>query len=217
MMHSSESGNAFHSVDHLTQARIVDAGGRQACVVSLEHAGLDTLAWVRVGDGPQVLVPVSLLALQPDGVYRLPFSFDSPAEKNGNAQVTFPVRQEQLHVGKRMTDTGHGVRIHKTVSEREQIVDEPLLRDELVVEHVPVGAMVAESDVPQMRYEGDTLVVPVLEEVLVVQKQLRLREELRITRHRREMHAPQSVSLRSEQVVAERFDEGGNEGKSGQA
>jgi uncharacterized protein (TIGR02271 family) len=221
MTDSSESDNTFLATGakaaDLTHARIVDSGGRQASVVSLERAGGATLAWVRVGNGPQVLVPVSLLILQPDGAYRLPFSFHENSETDGNLDATFPVRQEQLHVGKRLADTGRGVRIHKTVSEQEHIVDEPLLHDELEVEHIPVGAIVAESDPPRLRYEGDTLVVPVLEEVLVVQKQLRLKEEVRITRHRREAHAPQTVSLRSEHVAVERFDEGIKDGKSGLA
>jgi uncharacterized protein (TIGR02271 family) len=217
MAHSSETGNAFlapGAQDVLMQARILDAGGKQASVVSLEHAGPEALAWVRVGNGPQVLVPVSLLTLQPDGAYRLPFSFDESPEADGNLRVTIPVRQEQLRVGKRIADTGRGVRIHKTVSEHEHIVDETLLHDELEVEHVPVDAIVAGSEPPRIRYEGDTLVVPMLEEVLVVQKQLRLKEEVRITRHRREAHAPQTVSLRSEQVAVERFDEGSHHGGS---
>jgi uncharacterized protein (TIGR02271 family) len=221
MTDSSESGNTFFATGakaaDLTHARIVDSGGRQASVVSLEHAGGDTLAWVRVGDGPQVLVPVSLLIFQPDGAYRLPFSFHENAEADGSLHATFPVRQEQLHVGKRLSDTGRGVRIHKTVSEDQHVIDEPLLHDELEVEHIQVGAIVAESNPPRMRYEGDTLVVPVLEEVLVVQKQLRLKEEVRITRHRREAPVPQTVSLRSEHVTVERFEEGIKDGKSGLA
>lgn len=205
-MQSSESSKAQQASDALAHARVVDAAGNEASIVALEHSGPDTLAWVHARDGPQVLVPVSLLALQPDGVYRLPFSFDTPPMQ-GNAQMNSPVMQEELHVGKRPVDTGKGVRIHKTVSTQEQVIDEPLFHDELEVEHVPVDLPVAGSDVPRMRYEGDTLVVPVLEEVLVLQKQLRLKEEVRITRHKREVHAPQSVNVRSEQVTVERFDE----------
>jgi uncharacterized protein (TIGR02271 family) len=217
MAHSSETGNAFpvpaaKTTDALLHARILDAGGKQASVVSLEHAGPDALAWVQIGNGPRVLVPISLLTLEPDGAYRLPFSFDDSPEADGNLRVTIPVRQEQLHVGKRIADTGRGVRIHKTVSQHEQIVDEILLHDELEVEHVPIDAIVAGSEPPRMRYEGDTLVVPVLEEVLVVQKQMRLKEEVRITRHRREAHVPQTVSLRSEHVEVERFDAGSRHG-----
>ena len=227
MTHSFESGNpprpaGAQAPIALMQARVVDAGGRQASVVSLEQAGSETLACIKAmgaGNGPQVLVPVSLMTLQPDGSYHLPFVFDASPGTDDNLRVTFPVRQEQLHVDKRIADTGRGVRIHKTVSEQEHVVDEPLMHDELAVEHVAVGAVVSHSDPPRMRYEGDMLVVPVLEEVLVVQKQLRLKEEVRITRHRREAHAPQTVTLRSEQVVVERFDEAtqGGQGRTGQA
>jgi len=87
-------------------------------------------------------------------------------------------------------------------------LDQPLRRDELVIEHVPIGRVIDEADVPQARYEGDTMIVPVLEEVLVVQKQLLLKEEVRITRHQREERAPRSVLLRAEQVDVERFDKG---------
>jgi uncharacterized protein (TIGR02271 family) len=206
MTYSPESSHAFPASDALSRARIVDAGGRQASIVSLEHSGDDALAWVRIEDGPQVLVPVALLALQPDGVYRLPFALD-PSERNGNMQMTFPVLREEVQLSKRRTDTGKGVRIQKTVTELEQVVDEPLMQEQLEIERIPVGTVVSDADLPPVRYEGDTLIVPVLEEVLVVQKQLRLKEEVRITRHRREAHAPQTVLLRSEQVAVERFDE----------
>ncbi|QDZ30700.1 DUF2382 domain-containing protein [Noviherbaspirillum sp. UKPF54] len=122
--------------------------------------------------------------------------------------MSFPVLEEQMQVEKRIVDTGRGVRLHKTVAERERLLDEPLRRDELVVEHVPVGQIVQEAAPPQARYEGDTLVVPVLEEVLMVQKQLLLKEEVRITRRQHQVREPQSVVLRSEQVAVERFDEG---------
>jgi uncharacterized protein (TIGR02271 family) len=205
----SEDGAPLHSAGALSNARIIDAGGRQVSIVSLQHAGPDTLAWVRVADGPQVLVPVSLFALQSDGAYRLPFSFDIPSN-GGDTRASFPLLREELRLGKRTVDTGKGIRIHKTVSEDEQLIDQALLQDELVVEHIPVGVVVDDTDLPRMRYEGDTLVVPVFEEILVVQKQMRLKEEVRITRHKREVHAPQAVVLRTEQVAVERFDEGRN-------
>jgi hypothetical protein len=50
-------------------------------------------------------------------------------------------------------------------------------------------------------------VVPVLEEVLVVERRLRIKEELHITRIRREERHVESVLLKSEQVSVERFDE----------
>ena len=129
-----------------------------------------------------------------------------PATEAETAGLKIPVWQEELHVGTRTVDAGSGVRIHKTVSEEEQTIDPPLERDELSVETVPVGQWVDSASPPQARYEGDTLIVPVLEEVLVVEKKLRVKEELRITRRRQETHAPQKVTLRSEHVTVERFD-----------
>ena len=195
---------------YLSSAHIVDACGCPVFLVSLEQAEANTLARVRIANGPEMLVPAGLFALQADGAYRLPFSFDIPADGEAAAQ-RFPLIAEELHISKRAVDTGRGVRIRKTVSTEERIADTPLLQEELVVEHVPVGADIDEP--PQVRYEGDTLVLPVLEEVLVVSKQLRLKEEVRVTRRQRETHLTQTVPLRTEHLVVERFDDSEGSGQ----
>jgi uncharacterized protein (TIGR02271 family) len=120
------------------------------------------------------------------------------------------VIQEEARVEKRIVDTGRGVRIHKTVAEHPYQIDETLTHDELQVSHVPVDRIVALDQAPATRYEGDTLVVPVLEEVLVVERRLRIKEELRITRTRREERHVETVMLRQEQVSVQRFDEAGD-------
>ena len=198
--------------DDLVGASVNDAGGNAASIISIQQGGGDSTsgpqAWIRLADGTQVLVPVSLLG-RDDAGYRLPFTFHLSTDKGQPSQMSIPVMEEDVKVAKRVIDTGRGVRINKTVSEREQVLDQPLLQERLEVEHVQIGRVVAESDQPQARYEGDTLVVPVLEEVLVVQKQLMLKEEVRITRRREEVSKPETVVLRSEQVQVERFDEGG--------
>jgi uncharacterized protein (TIGR02271 family) len=119
-----------------------------------------------------------------------------------------PVVREELAVGKRVVDTGKGVRVAKSVSQREEVVDEPLASHEVRIERVSVGRVLDDGDVPEMRYEGETLIMPVLEEVLVVEKRTVLKEELRITSIRRELRKPQRVVLRSDQVCVERFDDG---------
>ena len=120
--------------------------------------------------------------------------------------VTLPVFQEQLHVGTRLADAGRGVRVHKQVRSDPHEVDETLWRDELDVRHVPVDRVV--SAPPAARYEGDTFIVPVLEEVLVVEKRYRIKEELHITRLRQASRHQQTVPLRAEHVTVERFDDG---------
>jgi stress response protein YsnF len=120
--------------------------------------------------------------------------------------LRIPVVEEQLTVGTRVIETGRGVRIHKTISEQPVVIDERLVRDEMAIERVPVDRIVAFEDKPATRYEGDTLIVPVFEEVLVVERRLRIKEELRITRIRHEERYQDTVSLKAEQVEVERFD-----------
>ena len=130
-------------------------------------------------------------------------------ENSQQEGLRIPVIEEQLAVGTRVVETGRGVRIHKTVSEQPVTIDERLARDEVEVRHVPVDRIVALEEAPATRYEGETLVVPVLEEVLVVERRLRIKEELHITRVRHEEHYRDTVSLKAERIVVERFDEAG--------
>jgi len=126
---------------------------------------------------------------------------------SGQEPLRVPVYQEQLAVGIREVDTGRGVRIHKTVAAHPVTIDERLWRDEVEIRHVQVDRIVAPGEVPATRYEGDTLVVPVLEEVLVVERRLRIREELHIARIRHEERHVDTVTLKTEHVSVERFDE----------
>lgn len=233
MAHFPDNAGAPVSSRQLANARVVDIAGTPATITSLQQDGDEMQAWIRLSDGMQVLVPVSLLAVQADGSYRLPFQFrpapaegaqatqtsrlsgdEAPSGAGQGEQMRFPVMEEELQVDKQLVDTGRGVRLHKTVSEHVERIEQRLMHDELVVEHVPLGRVVS-GEAPQTRYEGNTLVVPVLEEVLVVQKQLVLKEEVRITRQQRPVDASQEVRLRSEQVRVERFDEGASHPASG--
>ena len=70
------------------------------------------------------------------------------------------------------------------------------------LERVSVNQVVSEA--APVRYEGDTMIVPLYEEVLVVSKQLMLAEEVRITKARTEYRKPQQVTLRRETVELSR-------------
>jgi stress response protein YsnF len=130
-------------------------------------------------------------------------------QPNGQEPLKVPVVREEVQVEKQVVDTGRGVRIHKTVAEHPCHIDERLLRDDVEVSHVPVDRIVPLDAAPATRYEGDTLVVPILEEVLVVERRVRIKEELRITRTRREERHAETVMLKSEQASVERFDDAG--------
>lgn len=128
---------------------------------------------------------------------------------------TIPVIQESLQVSTQLVDTGRGLRVHKTVTESPHSIEQLLLHDELQVQRLPQDRVLDAGQIPQVRYEGDTMVIPVVEEVLVVQKQLRLTEEIHITRVRTPRMSTQTEMLKSERVELERFDEPGARNDSG--
>jgi stress response protein YsnF len=134
---------------------------------------------------------------------------EDPSERIGGAPepIVIPVIHEEASVHKRIVDTGRGVRIHKTVIERPFAIDERLLRDAVEVTRVPIDRIVMPDQAPGIRYEGDTLVMPIVEEVLVVERRLRIKEELRVTTTRHEERHTDTVMLKAEAVSVERFDE----------
>ena len=97
--------------------------------------------------------------------------------------------------------------MHKKVTERPHAIDEILHADVIEVSHVLIDKIVSLDDAPASRQEGDTLIIPILEEVLVVERRLRIKEEIHITRTQREEHHSETVLLKSEEVSIERFDD----------
>lgn len=121
-------------------------------------------------------------------------------------QVVIPVIREEIVVQRREVERG-GVRVHKRIQEREETVEQPTYREEVTVEHVPIGRPIESIVGIEARAEGDTLIIPVVEEVLVVEKRLMLKEEIRITKRRIEETEQARVVVRSEQVEIEELDE----------
>ncbi len=117
--------------------------------------------------------------------------------------LVVPVLREELRVDRREVEQG-GVRVHKRVEEREEVVEQPTFREEVTVERVALGRPIDEAI--GSRQEGDTLIIPVLEEMLVVEKRLVLKEEVRITKRRINETEQARVVLREEHVDIEEID-----------
>ncbi|MCY0995081.1 DUF2382 domain-containing protein [Nannocystis sp. ILAH1] len=113
-------------------------------------------------------------------------------------ETVIPRLEERLHVDTRVREQGR-VRIDKTVEERDQPLELDSVEDHVVTWRVPVGRPV-EAPVP-VRYDGDTMILPIHEEVVVVQKQLVLREELHVRVHRVHVHEQQTLHLRAEAIT----------------
>jgi stress response protein YsnF len=129
------------------------------------------------------------------------------SKREDGSTLVLPLVREELAVGVEQVDTGRGVRIHKGVTEQAHPVAHTLRRDSVDVKRVPVDRIVPPSEVPGTRQEGNVTIIPVLEEVLVVEKRVRIKEELHITRTVHEHTVSDQVVLRSEDVTIERFDQ----------
>ena len=131
-----------------------------------------------------------------------------PALKTFSGEsLVLPLIEESLVVDKRVVDEG-GYRIAKRVEVREEVVDEPLTAHTVHIERRVIGRLLPSMESPATRQEGDTLIVSVVEEVLVTEKRLMLKEELHITRSQAITHHSETFLLRSENVDIERLEPG---------
>ena len=113
-----------------------------------------------------------------------------------------PVVEETVTIDKRQTVKGV-VRARTETHEDVVVVDEPTLCEQVEVERVAIDRFV---DAPvAVRQEGDTTIIPVFEEVVVVEKRLKLVEEVRLTKRQTTTHQPQTITLRRQEAVVERL------------
>ena len=184
---------------------IIDADGiRGEADVAEFEAEESRKVWVTF-EGRRVLVPRDQLTLEEENVYRLPVRLEAylPDEDRSEETVVLSVAEETADVKKRLKDLGV-VRVRKTVSEDEELIEVPLTSEEVEVERVTIDRVV-DGPVP-VRQEGDTTILPLIEEVLVVQKQLVLKEEVHITKVQTETVVEERVTLRKEEVSVEHVD-----------
>ncbi|WP_191062407.1 YsnF/AvaK domain-containing protein [Geminicoccus harenae] len=112
--------------------------------------------------------------------------------------------EEQLQLRKHLVELGR-VLVETKVETTPHVVEALLKEEEVKVERVPVGQFVEE--VPPIREENGVLIIPVLEERLVVQTRLMLKEELRVTKTVREELVRRTIPLRAEHATVTRLEE----------
>lgn len=121
-------------------------------------------------------------------------------------EAVLPLVEEALRVGKRRVETGR-VRVSVRTDVAEEVVRETLRSERAEVERVPIDRELADGEpAPAMRQEPDgTVVLPVLEEVLVVERRLVLREEIRMRLVAAEEAVEQPVAVRRQRASVERL------------
>jgi uncharacterized protein (TIGR02271 family) len=113
-----------------------------------------------------------------------------------------PLIDEDLHVGKRAVPTGR-VRVRSVTDTVEEIARATLDEETVDVTRVPVGREIDAA--PAVRTEDGVVIVPIVEEVLVVEKRLVLKEELHIRRTVDQEDVEVPITLRKQRAVVERM------------
>ncbi len=166
---------------------------------------------LRLSDGTAVRLSTAALLQSATAAPQASASLDEPetgpaawtagVDSAVGGNLTIPIAEEQLHVGKEVIETGK-VRLRKTVQEYETALDEMLAVRSYDVERIVLNQPVESA--PATRQEGDTTIYSLVEEQLVLTRQLVLKEELRVTRRDTERHDTQPVTLRREVLEIER-------------
>jgi stress response protein YsnF len=126
-----------------------------------------------------------------------------PADRD----VVIPVVQEEVRADAVPVVTG-GIRVTKHVETQNELIEQQLRTSHAEVKRVKMNRVV---DGPQpARREGNVLIIPVVSEVIRVQKEWVVTEEIRITQREDVETVQQTVPVNYERAEIERLDESGN-------
>lgn len=129
---------------------------------------------------------------------------------HGEDERTIPLYQEHIDVEKTEAVTDR-LRVSTHVEERIVLVEQDVARGQLSVERVAMERAVSQA--PEPRQEGDTLILSVVEERLVIEKRLFVIEELRITRTGTTEHVSLTETVRTMRATVQHADSSPATGK----
>jgi len=154
-------------------------------------------------DGTRTLVSAQNLIPQDDGTYKISNLVDR-VELSDHEEMVIPIVQEEFSIEKQKIERAK-VLISKRIETWDETVYTPTTTQEVVVDHVPVGRLV-EDEVPKIREEDGVLIIPIIEEIVVVEKRLFFKEEVRISKRNTTSDVAQTVTLRKEIVDIKRTE-----------
>jgi len=120
-----------------------------------------------------------------------------------SSQQTLALAEEVLKVGKRQVVKGR-VRVRTETETVETAARAELEGETVEVTRVPCERYVDEA--PPVRTEGDVTILPVVEEVLVVETRLLLKEEIHLRRTKTRETVEIPATLRRQRAIVERID-----------
>ena len=115
--------------------------------------------------------------------------------------LSLQLHAEEISIERRRVETGR-VKLQVRTASHDHQVDEELTHERVQIERVAVGRVVDVA--PPTRQEGDTTVISIVEEIVVVERRLVLKEEVRLTRVRVAERHRETVSLRTQEATVGR-------------
>src|SRR5512133_1315348 len=128
-----------------------------------------------------------------------------PDQEKQTKDLRIPLHVEEISVSRREIKKAD-VQIALITGTREQLIDEELTRVRAEIQRVPIDRTV--EAVPPIRQEGDITIIPVVEEVIVVERRLVLKEEVRVRRVSTKGQHQETVVLRRQEAVITREEQG---------
>jgi stress response protein YsnF len=117
------------------------------------------------------------------------------------AEEIIPVIEERVVIGTEQATTGT-VRVRTMTHEEEHAIDEPVRINDVVIKRVPVDRWTDEPVAD--RIEGETRIISIHREEIIVQRRLHVIEEVHVALRRREERHREIVRTQQTQVVVER-------------
>jgi uncharacterized protein (TIGR02271 family) len=124
-----------------------------------------------------------------------------PDQKRQPQDLHVPLHEEEISVSRREIKKAK-VQVALVTGTRRQLIDEELTHVRVEIERVPIDRTV--EVVPPIRQEGDITIIPVVEEIVVVERRLVLKEEVRVRRVSTKEQHQETVALRQQEAVVTR-------------
>ena len=124
-----------------------------------------------------------------------------PDREQQTKDLRIPLHVEEISVSRREIKKAN-VQVALVTGTREQLIDEELTHVRVEIERVPIDRTVEVA--PPTRQEGDITIIPVVEEIVVVERRLVLKEEVRVRRVSTKEQHQETVVLRQQEAVVTR-------------
>ncbi len=128
---------------------------------------------------------------------------NEPLDEYAEGVDKMQLAEEQVNISKeRSVDARY--RIHRTTHVNEELLEAELSHDEVDIRHVAINQVLGENASPQVRQDGDVLIIPVIEEQVEIVRRNVLKEEIHIHKRSKTENFRQSITLRNQEVTIEK-------------